>query len=133
MNEKEFRDLSPGDVIHNKLTGIPFIVVSNHGRRVTGVQVHDITNYFEWNLMSESNREEVKNNSLFSKLPKTVTPDCWKIKYFDVGDEIVIEGKKLKITKVKKNHFGRYSYYVKDVLILTEEIIEGRLRVPREL
>lgn len=56
----------------------------------------------------------------------------WRKSWFLVGEEIEwIEpckpGRhKGRITKIKKNHYGRFSYYVGDRLVLLEDI--GRAR-----
>lgn len=50
MDDIAFKNLKPGDVVKNTLSGNRFMVHSNYGDRVTAVQTADLTNPSEWEL-----------------------------------------------------------------------------------
>ena len=53
MDKETFKALNRGDVVRHKVTGLAssYVVVANHGDRVTAIDVMEMTNPDEWDLV----------------------------------------------------------------------------------
>lgn len=51
MTEKQFKNLSRGDIIKHIMNEERYIVSANYGGRVTAVSTVDLINPFEWNIV----------------------------------------------------------------------------------
>ncbi len=59
MDEKEFRELAPGDWVKHRGNGISYMVTDNFGGRVTAIRTADLTNVLEWDVVVKVSRTRV--------------------------------------------------------------------------
>lgn len=55
MTEKEFNDLTIGDIVRHKTGADGYVITSSNGRNITAVRTIDIANPIEWDLILKSN------------------------------------------------------------------------------
>ena len=69
MKPSQMRRLQPGDMIRNINTGSTYVVVCNHGTRITARRTVEITDTSEWEMRfsrkaSDSGDNTVKNSAI---------------------------------------------------------------------
>ena len=64
MNPSQMRRLQPGDMIRNTNTGSTYVVVCNHGTRITARRTVEITDTSEWEMRFSNKNGDVEDRSL---------------------------------------------------------------------
>ena len=64
MKSSQMRKLQPGDMIRNTNTGSTYVVVCNHGTRITARRTVEITDTSEWEMRFSRRDDDIGNNTV---------------------------------------------------------------------